>query len=66
MPSPQSCRSCRWFVESADATFDYGRCEWPAPPLPDSITIYNISRWVAVDDGRSCPTWEPAETESRT
>lgn len=69
MPQPQSCRSCEYLGRLVWRNPDLYRCGAPLPLFPDSVVVHgdvDDRRKMSPDDGRSCPTWEPAETESRT
>lgn len=64
MPQPQSCRSCRWWVKYPPTVSDAGdgMCCAPTP----TCLFSSARRSMHADEGQTCPTWEPAETESRT
>lgn len=55
MPSPQSCRTCRWF-ELDEFDPDVGGCSWSGP-MPDCFFSEDRSSVFAFR-GQSCPTWE--------
>ena len=65
MPDPKRmCRTCRWLITGGGRIYKTHAypCNWPLPPLPDSITkSYGLSTArtrMMPDGGKNCPTWE--------
>lgn len=65
MPSPQSCRTCRWRafnpLWSNGAYYD---CQAPYPIVPDAQRTTRNP--VELQSGQSCPTWEARAPDTET
>lgn len=50
----QRCGTCKWWSElELEAR---GNCNFPLPPLPDSVCSEG---WMRKSDGTRCPCWAP-------
>ena len=48
----KSCKTCKWFKNSPERSYDLGQCTCPRPPWLDPDDGY-----IANDYGESCQCW---------
>ena len=60
------CGNCKWFTRKPPLEDNMGLCEFPLPPLPFwSTYLVNGEHWMAIAEGKDCPTWLDKHTPSR-